>query len=61
MPRSTDFCEGDIVRDYKGKRHYLLINFIRTNEDYDLFFALCLENGNSNTWGFDHFVYRKVA
>lgn len=61
MQRSTKFCEGDIVTDYRGKFHYLLIQYIRTNEDYDLFSALCLTNGKQHVWGFDHIVFYKVA
>jgi len=61
MQRYTDFQVGDIVADWRGKYHYLLLEFVKSNGEFDLFQALLLENGKRSVWGFDNMVYNKVA
>lgn len=61
MQRCTNFETGDILADWQGKYHYLLLEFIKTNGDFDLFQALLLENGKRSVWGFDKMAFNKVA
>lgn len=61
MQHSTNFQEGDILVDYLDRYHYLLLRYEITNEEWDLFFAILLENGKQNIWGFNNSSFIKVA
>ena len=61
MQRFTDFQVGDIISDWQGKHHYLLLEFVKSNGGFDLFQALLLENGKRSVWGFDNMAFNKVA
>ena len=61
MQRSTNFDVGDIVLDCMGRRYYLLLSYIKTVDDWDLYRAIHLENGKISVWSFSHITYNKVA
>ena len=61
MQPSTSFKTGDILVDYQGKYHYLLLSYIKTSVEWDFYNAILLEKNVTKVWGFNHYAYEKVA